>query len=73
MEILKKFVKLDAENTKKLIEELKKIPNLREKHIIAIANFLPQDRDDLRAVLHKDYTTFSEEDLTLILEAVKKF
>jgi len=73
LEILRKFVTITPENAKKLEEELRKIPSLRDRHIVAIINFLPQDRDDLRAVLHKEYNNFTEEDLTLILDAVKKF
>ncbi|MEM5809621.1 MAG: RNA polymerase Rpb4 family protein [Candidatus Aenigmatarchaeota archaeon] len=73
LDVLRKFIKMDVEKAKKLVEELKKIPNLRERQIVAIVNFMPQDRDDLRAILHKEYTSFSEEDITLILEAVKKF
>jgi len=58
LDILKKFVKIDAEKAKKLVEELKKIKKLREREIIAIVNFLPEDRDDLRLILEKEYTKF---------------
>jgi DNA-directed RNA polymerase subunit F len=55
LDILRKFVKIDNKRAEKLVEELKKVPTLREKHIMTIVNFLPEDRDDLRAVLYKDY------------------
>ena len=71
--VLKKFVTEPTEEVKKFISELKKIEKLRERHIVGIANFLPADKDDLRAVLHKDYATFSEDEINLILETVKKF
>ena len=71
LEILKKFVKLDVKKTEKLVEELKKIGKLRERQIVAIANFLPNDREDLRAVLHKEYSSFSQDEIDLILEKVK--
>ncbi len=71
LEILKKFVKLDVKKTEKLVEELKKIGKLRERQIVAIANFLPNDREDLRAVLHKEYSNFSQDEIDLILEKVK--
>jgi len=73
LELLKKFKKLNKEKTLKLVEELRKLGILMEKHIIAIANFLPEDRDDLRVVLHKDYNLFSDEEKDKILEIVKKF
>jgi len=72
IEILKKFVDTDPEKVKKLIEELKTIERLREKQIVAVANFLPEDKDDLRAILHKEYTMFTPEELDKILEVVKK-
>lgn len=72
LDILKKFVKVETEKIKVLEEELKKITKLREKQIVAILNFLPADKDDLRVVLQKEYSTFSEDEINLILEAVKR-
>jgi len=72
LDILKKFVDADPAKLKKLIEELKTIEKLREKQIIAIANFLPEDKDDLRAILHKEYSMFTPEEMDKILETVKK-
>jgi DNA-directed RNA polymerase subunit F len=72
LETLKKFVNVDVEKIKKLVEELKKIKKLREREIIAIANFLPEDKDDLRLILEKEYTNFTSEEINQILEIVKK-
>lgn len=72
LEILRKFVKLEKEKAKKLAEELKKIEKLREKQIVDIVNFLPEDKDELRVVLHKEYNSFTQEELDSILEIVKK-
>ena len=72
LETLRKFVNVDVEKIKKLVEELKKIGKLREREIIAIANFLPEDKDDLRLILEKEYTNFSSEEINQILEIVKK-
>jgi DNA-directed RNA polymerase subunit F len=72
LDILKKFVKIDAEKAKKLVEELKKIKKLREREIIAIVNFLPEDRDDLRLILEKEYTNFTPEEVNQILETIRK-
>ncbi len=69
---LKKFVKLDAESAKKIVAELKSIGKLRDKQIIEIVNVLPQDKDDLKAILQKEYSLFSQEELDKILEAVEK-
>jgi len=71
-DILNKFVDFDSEKIKKLIEELKGIERLRDKQIISIVNFLPQDRDEMRVVLHKEYTNFTPEEIDRILEVIKK-
>lgn len=72
LEILKKFVKIDTKKAEELIEELKKIDKLRDRHIIAIVNALPQDTDDLRVVLQKEYSSLSKEEIELILQIIKK-
>jgi len=72
LSVLRKFIKVEPEKIRKLVEELKSVERLRERQIVAIANFLPEDRDDLRAVLHKEYTAFTPEEIEKILEIVKK-
>jgi len=69
---LKKYINLTEKKAKSLIEELGKIPKLREKQIIDIVNILPKDNDDLRLILQKDYNNLAEEEKKLILENVKK-
>ena len=70
--ILKKFVKIDAKKAEELIAELQKIEKLRERHIVSIVNALPQDTDDLRVVLQKEYSGLSKEEIDLILQVIKK-
>jgi DNA-directed RNA polymerase subunit F len=72
LEHLKKFVKSDLKTVKAVVEELKQNPNLRDKQIVEIINFLPEDVEDLRAVLQKDFARFSKEEIEKILEVVKK-
>ncbi len=71
LDYLKKYDKLTLKKAEKMIEELKKIPKLREKQIISIANILPEDLDDLRLVMEREYTTLTEDEKTLILEIIK--
>jgi DNA-directed RNA polymerase subunit F len=73
LEILRKFEIPPAEKIQQLVKELMKITKLRDKHAVMIANFLPEDRDDLRAILHKEYNMLTEDELNLILETVRKF
>jgi len=67
---LKKFVRADPKQIEALVEELIKMNKLRDRTIMAIANTLPEDTDDLRAVLHKEYSNFTTDEINLILEAV---
>ena len=71
IDVLRKFVTVEKEKIDKLVEELKAVEHLRDKHIIEIANFLPEDKDDLRVVLHKEYTNFTPEEIEKILQIVK--
>lgn len=71
IDVLRKFVTVEKEKIDKLAEELKAVEHLRDKHIIEIANFLPEDKDDLRVVLHKEYTNFTPEEIEKILQIVK--
>lgn len=70
---LNKFIDADSESTKKLAAELYKIGKLRDRHIATIVNFLPEDKDDLRAILHKDFAALTEDEANLVLDIVKKF
>ena len=72
LDILRKFMDIPSDKIKALMESLVKIEKLRDRHIVAIANFLPGDKDDLKTILHKDYASFTEDELSLILETVKK-
>ena len=71
-ENLKRFAKLPAEKAKALMEELNKSKKLRERQIVSIINIMPEDEDDLRAVMGKDYTNFTPDEINLILDAVRK-
>ena len=73
LEILRKFMKLDPEKIDDLVVELKKIEKLRDRQIISIVNFVPEDKDDLRAVLHKDYSSLTDEEIDAVLKTVKKY
>lgn len=72
LETLRKFIKFNPEKIRVLTEELKRVEKLRERQIVAIANSLPESKDDLRAILHKEYANFSPEDVDTILEVVRK-
>jgi len=72
LEILRKFVIDDSKKINEIVGKLKGEEKLREKQIIAIVNLLPEDKDDLRAVLGKEYSSFTPEETDKILEIVRK-
>lgn len=72
LDILKNSVNIKPKEAEELIAELQKIEKLRERHIISIINALPQDKDDLRTVLQKEYSSLSDEEASLILQTIKK-
>ncbi len=72
LDYLKKYDQLTKTKAKKMMEELsEKIPKLRNRQIISIVNVLPQDLDDLRVVMEKNYTSLDEDEKKLILKTVK--
>jgi DNA-directed RNA polymerase subunit F len=73
LEHLRKFSKLTDKKLNEMIEELKKIEKLRERHIVSIVNMLPKDADELRMLLANEIVTLSDEDSKKILSIVKKF
>jgi len=73
LDMLKKNVKIDAKTVKEMTEELGKMNKLRERQIVAIIDAMPQDRDDLRTVLQKEYSSFTDDEISLILETILKF
>jgi len=72
LEILRKFVSADSKKINEVVSKLKAVEKLRERQIIAIVNLLPEDKDDLRAVLGKEYSSFTPEEIDNILEIVRK-
>lgn len=70
---MKKFCKLSRKNAEQIIENLRKIERLKEKHIMVIVNNLPQDLDDLRLLFTNERVSLSQEDKKKILDIVKKF
>jgi len=73
LDYLKKYDRLTEKKEKELIEKLSEIKKLRERQIILIANLLPQDSDDLRLILEKDYSLLTDEEKNSIFETIKKF
>jgi len=69
---LKKYDKLTEKKAQELKENLSQIKKLRDAEIIRIINILPEDKDDLRIVLEKEYNNLTEDEKKLILDNIKK-
>jgi DNA-directed RNA polymerase subunit F len=72
-EYMKKFSKLSLADATKLMQELSALNNikLREEHFVKIADFLPQDSEDLAKVVSE--VSLSDEESQAILAVVKKY
>ncbi len=72
LDYLSKFRKKAEKDVQELLEELGKIEKLHDKHIIAIAETLPQDEDDLRLLFANERVVLEDNDKKQIISAVKK-
>jgi DNA-directed RNA polymerase subunit F len=68
---LRKFCKLPEKKYEKLIEDLKNIEKLKDRHIVSIINFLPDNQNDLRVLFANDRLVLTEDDKKKILKIVK--
>ena len=68
---LRKFSKLPEKKYEKIVEELKDIEKLKERHIVSIVNFLPENQNDLRVLFANERLVLTDEDKRKILKIVK--
>ena len=73
LEHLRKFSKLTDKSTNDMVNELEKLEKLRERHIVAIVNILPQDTDELKLLFANEIVTLTDDDKKKIVSIVKKF
>lgn len=72
LEHLRKFCKLPEKKYGKMIEDLKKIEKLKDKHIAGIINFLPETQDELRILFANERVVLTDDDNKKILKIVKE-
>ncbi|BAW32018.1 MAG TPA: RNA polymerase Rpb4 family protein [Methanothermobacter sp.] len=73
LEHVKKFSKIDHENALKLIEELTELPNIKKKHAVRLADFMPEDIADIRLIFAKERIPIKNEDFKNILKIIEKY
>ncbi len=73
-EYLNNTVKIKQKKADELKADLEalKLQRLKQSHIIKIIDIQPRDMDSLRAVLTSESTTLKQEELSKILDTVKK-
>ncbi|MBU2560442.1 RNA polymerase Rpb4 family protein [archaeon] len=72
-EYLAKFPGLSITKSKKLIEELLELnQKIKPDLAVKIADLLPKDEEDVRAIFTKERFTLTKEEIKAILELVQK-
>lgn len=72
------YLNMFAELNEKDVAELKKqleglgIVRLKDRHIVKIVDLMPKDEESLKVILSGENTTLKAEDLTKIVEVIKK-
>lgn len=73
IEHVNRFAFLDPEESRQLVEDLLEVDKVDEKTAFKIADLLPQDRDELRAVYAQERYSLSGDELDDILNVVAKY
>jgi DNA-directed RNA polymerase subunit F len=73
IEHVNRFAVLEPEAARDLVGELQDLEKVDEKTAYKIANLLPQDRDELRAVYAQERYSLSGDELDEILDVVAKY
>jgi DNA-directed RNA polymerase subunit F len=68
-----RFALLDPEESRELVEELAELEKVNEKTAHKIADLLPQDRTELRAVYAQERYALDGDELDEILGVVAKY
>ncbi|WP_224335280.1 RNA polymerase Rpb4 family protein [Haloprofundus halobius] len=73
IEHVNRFAVLDPEESRELVEELLELEKVDEQTAYKIADLLPQDRNELRAVYAQQRYALSGDELDGILDVVAKY
>ena len=73
LEHLNKFTKIKPEEAKKLSDELSSVLRMSQETQVQILNFLPKNPDELRMIFSREKFSLKEDEITKVLEIVKKY
>ncbi|MCX8193967.1 MAG: hypothetical protein N3G19_01240 [Candidatus Pacearchaeota archaeon] len=74
IEFIKKFTKMNVSEANKLKQELiaLDIAKLKEEDIVKIIDFMPEDAEDVRKIFSGSDISLEQDEITKILETLKK-
>ncbi|WP_136715170.1 RNA polymerase Rpb4 family protein [Halorientalis salina] len=73
IEHVNRFAVLTPEESQEFVEELQELEKVDEATAYKIANTLPQDRDELRAIYAQERYSLSGDELDDVLDVVAKY
>jgi len=74
LKYLRTFSKLSAEDSKKLVEELVKLPQVSRKDLaVKLVDLMPRIPDEVRVIYAKERVTLTEEQIREIIEIIDKY
>jgi len=73
IEHVNKFALLDAEESRKLVEELAELEQIDVPTAVKIADLLPEDRTELRSVFAQERYSLDGDELDDVLDIVAKY
>jgi len=73
LEHVNKFAKTDAKASRELVNELIKLDKMKPEVGVKIADLMPRNRDELRAIYAKERYTLSDSELDKILDIVRRY
>jgi DNA-directed RNA polymerase subunit F len=73
IEHVNRFAVLDAEESRAIVTELLELEKVDESTAVKIADLLPKDRDELRAIYAQERFTLSGDELDNILNIIAKY
>ncbi|MEE8401838.1 MAG: RNA polymerase Rpb4 family protein [Candidatus Hydrothermarchaeaceae archaeon] len=73
MDYLSKFTRISVKKSQKLIDGMLKLNSkIKPELAVKIADLLPKDEDDVRAIFAKERFTLTKEEIVAILELIPK-
>jgi DNA-directed RNA polymerase subunit F len=72
LDYLNRFCALPEAKVKTLLEHLAKVEKLQDRHVVAIAEMLPKDDEDLRLLFANERIVLEDAEKKQIIEAVKE-